>query len=245
MKSAQQGVGSGVAAIVRARRMNEEDGMTVLEVIIATAILSIVVAFVMTGFSSFQSAATTDDLKLQNLDEARLLMATLTKDIRTATLLQSGTSPFTIADVTHMQFYGNLMTTSDPNQVEIYIDTTNPNTPYLVEKMTTPDPGTGGTSGFPPAYTGRGTTTTRFVGKYVVNDSSNPLFTYFDSNGHQLIPPTGQTALSAAQLIKVNSIGINLSVRKSTSRAVPPTTLISSVTLPNIYYNVGPSPTPT
>ena len=44
-----------------------------------------------------QSAATTDDIKLQNLDEARTLMDNMTKDIRTATLLPvpSATSPFT------------------------------------------------------------------------------------------------------------------------------------------------------
>ena len=47
------------------------------------------------------------------------------------------------------------------------------------------------------------------------------------------------------QLISINSVKINLSVRKSTSRAIPATTLINTVTLPNLYYVVQPSPTPT
>lgn len=218
--------------------------MTVLEVIIATAILSIVVAFVMTGFSAFQSAQATDDIKLQNLDEARLLMDTVSKDLRTATYVQAGSPAFTTADVTHVVFTANLLTTTDPNQVEIYIDTTNPNTPYLVEKVETPDPGSCATS---CTYTGApgSVTTTRFVGKYVTNNSSNPLFTYYDSNGVQLIPPSGQTALSSSQLIQINSIKINLSVRKGTSRTIPSTTLVNTVTLPNLYYVVQPSPTPT
>jgi len=218
--------------------------MTVLEVIIATAILSIVVAFVMTGFSSFQSSAATDDLKLQNLDEARLLMDTVSKDIRTATYVQSGSPAFSTADVTHIIFTANLLTTTYPNQVEIYIDTTDPNTPYLVEKVRTPDPGSCATT---CTYTGAtgSVTTTRFVGKYVTNNASNPLFTFYDSNGAQIIPPTGQTALSSTQLIQINSVKINLSVRKGTSRAIPATTLINTVTLPNLYYVVQPSPTPT
>ena len=223
----------------------DEAGMTVLEVIIATAILSIVVAFVMTGFSSFQSSAATDDLKLQNLDEARLLMDTVSKDIRTAAYVQAGSPAFTTADVTHVIFTANLLTTTYPNQVEIYIDTTVPSTPYLVEKITTPDPGSCATL---CTYTGAAgsVTTTRFVGKYVTNNASNSLFIYYDSNGAQIIPPTGQTALTCpSQCLKINSIKINLSVRKGTSRAIPATTLINTVTLPNLYYAVQPSPTPT
>jgi len=224
--------------------VRDDSGMTVLEVIIATAILSIVVAFVMTGFSAFQSSEATDNIKLQNLDEARLLMDTVSKDLRTAAYVQSGSPAFTTADVTHVVFTANLLTTTDPNQVEIYIDTTNPNTPYLVETIRTPDPGSCSTS---CTYTGAAgsSTTTRFVGKYVTNNSTNPLFTYYDSNGAKLIPPVGQTALSSSQLIQINSIKINLSVRKGTSRAIPATTLINTVTLPNLYYVVQPSPTPT
>ena len=218
--------------------------MTVLEVIIATAILSIVIAFVMTGFSSFQSSEATDDIKLQNLDEARLLMDTVSKDIRTATYVQSGSPAFTLADVTHVIFTANLLTTTNPNQVEIYIDLTDPNTPYLVEKVRTPDPGSCATL---CTYTGAAgsVTSTRFVGKYVTNNASNPLFIYYDANGVQITPPSGQTALSSTQLIQINSIKINLSVRKGTSRAIPATTLINTVTLPNLYYAVQPSPTPT
>jgi len=214
--------------------------MTLLEVIIATAILGIVVTFVMTGFSAMQSSEATDDIKLQNLDEARLLMDTVSKDIRTATYLQAGTAAFTVADVTHIQFYANLYTTTQPNLVDIAINTSNPNTPYLVETITQPDPGSN-----PPTFTGKGSTQQRFVGKYAVNNAANPLFTFFDSSGAQINPPTGQTALATSQLISINSVHINLSVRKSTNRSIPATTLTNTVTLPNLYYNVQPSPTPT
>ena len=80
--------------------LRDEQGVTLTELVMVTAILAIVMTFVTSGFVSMQSAVTTDDIKLQNLDEARTLMDNMTKDIRTATLLPvpSATSPFTIAD---------------------------------------------------------------------------------------------------------------------------------------------------
>ena len=59
--------------------LRDERGVTLTEVVIVTAILSIVMTFVTAGFVSMQSAATTDDIKLQNLDEARQLMDNMTR----------------------------------------------------------------------------------------------------------------------------------------------------------------------
>ena len=125
--------------------LRDERGMTLTEVVMVTSILAVVMGFVMTGFVSMQSAATTADIKLQNLDEARVLMDNMSKDIRTATLLPNpgATSPFTLADQSSMTFYANLMTTAAPNRVELYVDSTNPNAPRLIEKLTPPDPASG------------------------------------------------------------------------------------------------------
>lgn len=225
--------------------LRDEQGVTITEVVIVTAILSIVMTFVTAGFVSMQSAVTTDDIKLQNLDEARQLMDNMTKDIRTATLLPvpSATSPFTIADVNKMQFYANLMTTGSPNRIDLYVDYTNPSAPRLYEKVTPPTPNSN-----PPNWSPGGTPFTRYVGQYVVNGTSakypTPLFQYYDRSGAQLIPPVGQTALSSAQFPSIYSVLVTLSVRKSTERAIPATTLVNQVTLPNIYYSVDVSPTP-
>jgi type II secretory pathway pseudopilin PulG len=225
--------------------LRDERGITLTEVVMVTAILALVVTFVTSGFVSMQSAATTADIKLQNLDEARTLMDNMTKDIRTATLLPipSATSPFTLADQSSMQFYANLMTTGSPNRVDLYVDSTNPNAPRLIEKLTPPKPGSN-----PPTWipTG-GTPAVRYVGQYVVNGTgiyTTPLFTYYDSSGTQLTPPVGQTMLDPSQFPSIASVKVTLSVRKSTSRAIPATTLVNQVTLPNIYYSVDASPTP-
>src|SRR5262249_62293862 len=122
--------------------LRDEQGVTLTELVIVTAILSIVMTFVAAGFVSMQSAVATDDIKLQNLDEARTLMDNMTKDIRTATLLPvpSATSPFTIADVNKMQFYANLMTTGSPNRIDLYVDYTVPPSPRLIQRVTPPTP---------------------------------------------------------------------------------------------------------
>jgi type II secretory pathway pseudopilin PulG len=225
--------------------LRDERGVTVTELVIVTAILSIVLTFVTAGFVSMQSAATTDDIKLQNLDEARQLMDNMTKDIRTATLLPvpSATSPFTKADVNAMQFYANLMTTASPNRIDLYVDYTNPSAPRLFEKVTPPTPNSN-----PPNWTPGGTPVTRYVGQYVVNGTSalypTPLFQYYDRSGALLVPPSGQTALDPTQFPSIYSVLVTLSVRKSTQRSIPATTLVNQVTLPNIYYSVDVSPTP-
>ena len=92
---------------------------------------------VMTGTFSAQSAITGSDLRLQNLDQARTLMASLTKDVRTAVRLERGTSPFTVADKNQAVFYANLSTTSAPKKVDLSIDSQS----RLIETVWTADAG--------------------------------------------------------------------------------------------------------
>lgn len=217
--------------------------MTLVEVMTVVAILGAVLALATQAFLSAQSTVTAEDNRLQNLDEARVLMDTVTKDLRTAAILSGGTSPFVAAEPNHVAFYANVETTGPPNFVDISIDSTNPSAPVLLEKVTPADlpltdPPTYCAPGGPPC----GTTKLRFVGRYVTNDVSNPLFTYYDVNG-QPVGTAGQ-ALTDPEKLLVRAVGINLSVRKATSQAVPATKLVNRVRLPNVFYSVQASPTP-
>ncbi|MGZ4754668.1 MAG: PulJ/GspJ family protein [Acidimicrobiia bacterium] len=82
--------------VASARR--RERGQTMFEVIAVVTILGIVLAMVYQGINSATQAIGGTEKRLANLDEARTLMAVSTKDVRTATRLQAGTSPFTLAD---------------------------------------------------------------------------------------------------------------------------------------------------
>jgi type II secretory pathway pseudopilin PulG len=225
------------------RLLKRESGFTLIEMVITMSLLILIVTFVTRGFASVQSGVAGADIRLQNLQEARVLMATVTKDIRTATYVQAGSlqAPFTIATPTQVRFTANLLTTGAPNQVDIWVDRTIPSAPVLKEKITTPNtpilypPG--------PVYCAA-CGAVRFVGTYVVNTDtpSGALFTYFDKSNVAIGLP-GDT-LTALQMLQIEAVGINLQVRKSTIRSMPFTTLTGRVSLPNVYYSVSATPTP-
>ena len=76
-------------------------------------------------FSSQNTVLDTSE-RLRNLDEARTLMATMTKDIRTAVRTEAGTSPFLVADKENSSFYANLDTTARRSSSASYIDSPGP-----------------------------------------------------------------------------------------------------------------------
>jgi type II secretory pathway pseudopilin PulG len=212
-----------------------ESGTTLVEMTISMLILGIVLASAFQAFTSYQRVISATDIRLQNLDEGRVLMDVTSKDLRTAAMLTAGSSPFLLADIDHVIYYANLNSTGGPKKVEIYIDRTNPTAPVLIEKVTNPDPGSS-----PPTYNGQ-PPAVRYVGRYVANASSSPVFTFYDAAGVALpVPMSG----SNANLLAIRSVGINLAIRQSNGANVPATTLINRVSLPNVYYNIRTNPTP-
>jgi type II secretory pathway pseudopilin PulG len=202
----------------------DERGSSLLELLTVLLLMGIVMGAVMAGTFSAQNAISGTDLRLQNLDQARTLMASLTKDVRTAVRLSAGSSPFTVADANHAVFYANISTTSSPKKVDLSIDSAS----RLIETVWTADAGS--TS---PNYTYTGTSTVRLVGRYVANSASKPLFTYLDSNGNALT----NTPLNAADLLGVKAVQIQLIVKKTTAAKLNATSLVNRVRLANLDYN--------
>ncbi|MGZ4754669.1 MAG: hypothetical protein ACXWA9_07185 [Acidimicrobiia bacterium] len=117
------------------------------------------------------------------------------------------------------------MVDNGPRRVRIYVDPSS----QLIEEVTKPD-----ASSVPPAYTYNGAPTRRFVGRYVANAANKPIFRYFDTNGNEL----AATPLSAADRLAVNSVQITLAIRRSTTFPIANTTLVNTVRLPNLDYQV-------
>jgi hypothetical protein len=187
-------------------------------------LLSLVMGAVMAGTFSADNAVSGAALRLENLDQARTLMASLTKDIRTAVHLSAGTSPFTVADANHATFYANLSTTSAPKKVDLSIDSQS----RLIEKVWTAD-----ASSSAPNYTYTGAATVRLVGRYVANSAAKPLFTYLDDSSNTL----SATPLSSTDLLAISAVQIQLVVKKTVATPLNPTTLINRVRLPNVDYD--------
>lgn len=213
------------------RRARGCQGQSLFEVIAVVSILSIVLVMVYQGINSAGQALSGTEKRLENLDEARTLMAVSTKDVRTATRLQAGTSPFTLADKREVIFYANLnndgagssVVDNGPRRVRIYVDPSS----QLIEEVVKP-----GVTSVPPAYVYTGTPTRRFVGRYVANATSQPIFRYYDTNGNELTA----TPLSATDRLAVYSVRITLAIRRATTLPIANTTLVNTVRLPNVDY---------
>jgi type II secretory pathway pseudopilin PulG len=191
----------------RGHPARDEAGVTMVEMAVVVALLGLVLAMAMQGHVAYQRAAAAADTRQQNLEEARSVMAVLTKDLRTATEFSAATA----TDVTFTALL-NVGSTAPPNQVRLYVDTNG----VLREVVVPPDDPTAS----PITYTGAGTT--RVVGRGLTATSS--LLAYYDSSG------TATTSVTAVASVVV-TVSVDLPSRSGTD--VPATVLTSRVFLPN------------
>ena len=156
------------------RRRDERGQSSLGEMMVTVLLLGIVMTFVYKAIDTTQYAIAGETARLANLDEARTLMAVTTKDLRTATRLVPGTSPFVAASDNDVTFYANLNnTTGGPRKIRIYVDSTSeliarPGRPTPARsRRTTPTPA--------PRRPVRGPLRGQPGGQ--------PIFTYYDSTG--------------------------------------------------------------
>jgi prepilin-type N-terminal cleavage/methylation domain-containing protein len=153
----------------RLRAARRQAGVTMVEMAVVVALLGLVLAMALQSVSSYQRAVVAADLRQQNLEQARVVMAVLTKDLRTATELTA----ISASDVT---FRGLLNTaaTADPSTIQLDADSGS-----LVEVVT-------------PATTGA-TPVSRTVGRGLVNTGN--LFSFRDSSDSVTTTRTAVTSV--------------------------------------------------
>jgi len=189
------------------RRPGGQAGVSVVEMTIVVALLGLVLALALQSLGAYQRAAAASDTRQQNLDEARVVMAVLTKDLRTATSFSS----LAAADVTFLGLV-NTGATAPPNQLRLDVDAQG----VLRERTWLPDD----PNASPVTYTGAADRT-RVVGRGLVSTGS--LLSFRDS------ADAVTTTLAA-----VRSVVITLSVDLPSGAPVPPTVLSGRVFLPNV-----------
>jgi Tfp pilus assembly protein PilW len=201
-------------------------GHTVVEMSIATALLSVVVAaaFGVVIVMQNQAVKTTDRFTAQS--EGQTIADRITKDVRTAVAPSSTAAAFASADVNDVTFYANLSDANGPIRLHAYV-ALQPGTNVYVfhEDSTRADaggsPGNYAYSTFP--------TVSRLDGRYL--DTSQPIFTYYDSDNNPLATPITTTA----GLRSITAVGINLRIRvRPNAPAVVISTLIH---VRNVDYN--------
>lgn len=189
-----------------------------VETLVVMVVMSIILTFVYQVLISTQRTTYAANVRLENLEEARILMATVTKDLRTAARLTPTSSPFiqpTTAD--EVTFYAYLNTFTEPVLVHIYVDVSD----RIVEEI------------LRPPYTGA--PEIRVVGRYVAEED---VFSYYGPDDPDIpgSEPPLTLPLDPAELLEIEAVEVNLSIRKTTNASMTPTTLINRVRLPNVDY---------
>lgn len=212
-----------------------QGGFTLVELLVGMLILGIVMTALVASFTTATQSSAASDNRIQNLEEARILMANVSKDLRTATPITGpGATPFVpttgglvLAGDRDVTFYASLYTSGAPRRVRLWVDTSNPNEPVLRETVRQPDSET------PPLTYNTKPDKTRLVGRYIVNGSTfaDAVLSYYNGAGARLTTP-----LTTADAEDVRSIRVRLKVRRSTNLAVRGSTLETTVRLVNVLY---------
>ncbi|KQY44172.1 hypothetical protein ASD18_17225 [Cellulomonas sp. Root137] len=215
--------------------------MTIFSVLLA-AVGTLTIGFMRTNAQSIS--------RQDQVDSARVVVATMTKTLRTAVMPSQLTTTCTLCTQDAfvlgrdfaVQFYANVNNpgnTVGPSRVTYTLTTSGVGAGTLVEKVQVPDsnvPAATGyvycdaeASGAPAACRNRLKSRTLATG---VQSDTGAIFAYYDRTGARLTPPTNGT-LTADELKRVLAVELVVSVQSQNATKVDPTTYIQRVTLPN------------
>jgi Tfp pilus assembly protein PilW len=213
------------------RMRRSESGHTLIELMVATSLLSLVVAsaFGVVIVMQDQAVATGDRFTAQS--EAQIIADRIAKDIRTAVAPTSTTAAFASAGANDVVFYASLADLSNagsgPTRLHAYTSLI-PGTGVYVfhEDSTAPDAG-----GSPGNYTYSNTNVVnRLDGQYI--DTTQPIFTYWRADGTQILP---MPITAMPDLRSIDAVGITLRVRVHLRS--PVVVISTRVHVRNVDYN--------
>jgi prepilin-type N-terminal cleavage/methylation domain-containing protein len=214
------------------RKRRPQRGYTLIEMMIATSLLSLVIASAFGVVIVMQNEAvkTTDRFTAEG--EAQTIADRITKDLRTAVAPNSTTAAFASADTNDVVFYANLANLNaglGPTRLHAYISLVAGTNVYVFhEDATQPD-----ATSTPGNYTyTTGTPLNRLDGQYL--DTSQPIFSYYDS--HFPVPnqiPTPITTTAALRSIDQVCVNLRVRVRPSASLVV----ISTCIHIRNVDYN--------
>lgn len=216
-------------------RRDDDRGVSLIELIIVMALLSLVMTLVATVFISSLREGQTVSAKTTSTADARIAMEALSRDLRVA-ISPDGTSPaISTAEPRRVTYYAALgasSATTDPlpSLVDFGIDTT----ARCLRRSITPAVLVGSTLTWPAA----GTVST-CVARGDINATGGPLFTYLplatvlvpDPPPFDSTPPGG---VVSSDLSKIASVQITLAVTDAQLAAVAPTLVQGQVSLINV-----------
>ncbi|GAB3597212.1 hypothetical protein GCM10027446_24960 [Angustibacter peucedani] len=229
----------------RWRNRRDDAGFTLVEMLTVIVLLSLISALAFGALIQAQKTVRGNANRLDQAQQAKAAMETMSKTIRTAVLPSQigGSNPdvaaFLQADWNKVSFYGNLYNASNANGPSKVTYELKP-TGQLIETVQ-PASGVNGSGAYTYCTVGAPgcTVYTRTVARSVVYDATKPLFVYYS-----VTAPNGMTTpLNATTLPSVNSIDVQVSVK--TGNEVVQSTVVTRVSLPNANAQINNAPSNT
>lgn len=225
----------------RHSRCAEDDGFTLPELMVTIFLIAIIGSVVAGFVSMFATTFTQERARLDSANVAAVGMNEATRVIRAAVPIKndfavSGTGydpAFVYAGAERLTLNAALDTTTAlmrPIQVTFSLSSQR----VLTETRVAPRPG--GASEAQWVFTGAGTSTSnKAIARTILSSTgSEPsLFRYYDTNGVQLVPPTGGS-LAVADMARIATVEVYLKVQADPTSRADPVILINQVGLPNL-----------
>jgi prepilin-type N-terminal cleavage/methylation domain-containing protein len=182
----------------------DERGHTLIEMMVATALLSVVLAAAFGSVIAMQNQATKTTDRFTAIGEAQTIADRITKDIRTAVAPSATSAAFASASANDLTFYASL---SDPNgPTKLHASTSivpGTNVAVFHEDATAPDP-----NGSAGNYTYSGSPVTRLDGRFI--DTTQAMFRFYDSDNNVI---SAAELATTAGLRSIDQVDITLRVR--------------------------------
>lgn len=209
----------------------DERGLTLIELMVAMLVTSIILATVGAFFVAASKAGATNRAVDNSTRQATTGITQITRYLQVADRWQTGRATFNPAFITasptHVQFYSNVDITGSvitPVLVDLQITSAN----KLQLQVTQSSCPSGGYCTFP------GPTTTSTLAATIVNPTSggNQLFSYFDDNGAPLA--TGTASVTGANLDSIRQVNVALEVGATSTASANDTQFQTTIDLRNL-----------
>ncbi len=224
---------------LRRRPEDGDAGFTLVEMLVVTAMLTIIVGLAMGALISSQVAVRGNATRLDQAQQAKLVMDRVSKNVRNAVspvVLGCTTcdkTAFTSGSFNTVTFYANvdnLNNAKGPTRFTYSVNGSGTLT-EVAEKPTVTNNADGSVT-FTYCTVGAAgcNAVTRTLATKVVATAAAPLFTYFADGSTTLAAPlTAGTAVVPGSLSQVRGVDLSVTLRKSTQ--VPQTTVVNHVTV--------------
>lgn len=195
-------------------------GFTLIETLVAMSI-GVAILFVVINFGgSIFSINSSAEENLSAQSDARRVLKTMTKELRSASPSSLGAYPLSQVGTSSITFFSNIDSDSYKEQIRYFLQGNE------LKK------GTIKPSGSPLAYNPANEEILSMIKN--VNNGANPIFEYFDSNYTGTSSPLSQPV----QATQVRLVRITVKIDKDPNRSPGPVTATSQVFLRNLKDNL-------